>query len=796
MNHQDALPAGHRLRWYEISRLIGKGKFCHTYLATDHNLQRQVVIKEFFPADSCTRADDFSVVPSSARLAQIYSGLLDSFVAEARLLAQYHLENIVQVHNTLELNQTAYMVMTHEKGQSLATMLGENSVPLDQKMLHNIFLPVINGLSAIHKKGVIHGSISPDNIIIRPYGAPVLVDFGSSCVIASRLVSHRSQVVGNSYTPVEQLNPSTGLPGVVSDIYSIAASLYHAIARQPLCDAVERSNAIVSGRVDPFIPLVSTPSERFSTEFLSTVDEGLALKPRHRPESLAEWGESLRSTQAPQGYSIAPVVSNNALLPRVAGAESPCADNSFSSGGDRKPANGKRETSTTNLAENSSDAGNSGASPDDAVEEVIQAHTTVQPVESTCKKTRPADQRYALVAGLAVLVAAGVYSGLSIDKDTTGKEPNALAVEPDTRGSRTNAAEEPLLVAAEPVAPVRWLDVSGISVSAASVTSEPDTPVVAEVTADQKQIQEIVASAVSDPVGSSAANNHKPGVTATKEVGVKAPTELQAGVIEPAEAVASDLAQATTNNRAVKVMAAQSKVEAPSGTWQSLNELPENSPSGAKTDARKVNRIISSLNCGSLAASNNNPALKGMVTQSEIAWLDGGRSDLSALVDSQEVLVLDDVFCAPLSTFKVHANSRQVSLTTGKEHNRFKSGDRLVLNVAVNAFPHNYLYIDYFALDGSVLHMLSSQTTMDDEANQLMRGEGIVLGEPGDIERWDIAAPYGNELISILVTDAPLDIETGDEVEDAQSYLHRINRELASGEYQAVSSIVPILTSE
>lgn len=832
MSHQDALPGGHKLRWYEIDHLIGKGERCHTYLATDHNLQRQVVIKEFFPSEICVRNADFSVAPASERVAQSYQGFRDSFISEAKALAQYHLENIVQVHTTLELNETAYMVMTYEKGQSLADMLAENTIPLDQKLLQNIFLPILEGLSTVHKMGVIHGDINPANVIIRHYGAPVLVDFGSPRIIANQQPANQSLASSMLYVPIELLSKSAGIHGVWSDIYSLAATLYRAINREPPVAALERASVVLSGKDDPNIPLSTTRSSRFDPGFLSAVDFGLALKPQHRPQVLAPWADSLRDAQN-QPNRVPLVTSNNALLPKAGGSDSAVSNQRDSAEPMLKspsrvptpealtPETLPQETTAPQvpIPQPLNSPEKSSADDQRGMADIagVAAEEEITPPSSV--RARMTRSQSAVAAGLGLLLVSGVYFAKPV-ADTLQQESTTVQARADTQNADQgwgpsvadvlNTEHSSEQMAATVVVVAEESDLKAVEVQLAGVVKEKP-PVVAkapgEVVAQVDlqadfQVTALVAEAPLDTLfaeNSSVDGLHRESVTAEELPPVTLDVALQEDLLTEnavqEQLVSADVLAEQRANHPEKVAVTPKATDSLVATINTPDVQAQIS-SFALADTQEVEELVSSIACASVDPIDSSLELKGMVTQSALDWLNGGLAEKSATVGQQQLVVLDDIFCAPLTTFKAHADSDLVRVATDKKDNRFKGGDRLVLDVAVDAFANNYVYVDYFAMDGSVLHMLSSQTTMDSEANQLMRGGSLLLGEAGDIERWDISAPFGNELISILVTDSPLDIESGDEAEDAQSYLHRINQELASGDYQAVSRIIPITTGE
>ena len=86
-DHMDALPSGHRIREYEIRRVLGRGGFGITYLAHDTLLDRDVAVKEYLPTDCAVRTEDYSVRPRSSETSAVYTWGLERFLDEARMMA-------------------------------------------------------------------------------------------------------------------------------------------------------------------------------------------------------------------------------------------------------------------------------------------------------------------------------------------------------------------------------------------------------------------------------------------------------------------------------------------------------------------------------------------------------------------------------------------------------------------------------------------------------------------------------------------------------------------------------------
>jgi len=284
--HSDALPAGTRLLWYEVQRVLGRGGFAITYLAIDPHLQQQVAIKEYLPLGLALRAD--GGVHAKTGSEQTFAWGRERFLAEARTLARFKHPNIVRVVSFFEASNTAYLVMDFEEGQSLTGFLATHPAP-DMKALTAILRPLMDGLEELHRHGFIHRDIKPDNIYLRADGSPVLLDFGAARQALSDRTQNLTALLSPGYAPLEQYFSEQDKQGPWSDIYALAAVMYRAISGKKPAEATLRSNALLNGQPDPLTPLAHLAMGRYPPAFLRAIDHALRLREQERPRSLREW---------------------------------------------------------------------------------------------------------------------------------------------------------------------------------------------------------------------------------------------------------------------------------------------------------------------------------------------------------------------------------------------------------------------------------------------------------------------------------------------------------------------------
>ena len=302
VQHRLALPPGTRIHWYAIESVLGKGGFGITYLARDTNLDRSVAIKEFLPGEFASRDPDGSVHPAAPEHADIYRWGLTRFIEEARVLSRFEHPNIVRVHTVFEDNNTAYMVMAYEQGQSLKALLNQQGT-LSEAQVMALLLPILDGLEQVHQQHFIHRDIKPDNIYLRDDGSPVLIDFGSARQALEGDSRTMTTMVSPGYAPFEQYHSKGEEQGPWTDIYSLGATVFRAISGVNPVDAVTRSRALLDDLPDALPPLQAANHPGYSPALLQAVNHALQFRPAARPQSIGQWRAELQDNERTWGVA-------------------------------------------------------------------------------------------------------------------------------------------------------------------------------------------------------------------------------------------------------------------------------------------------------------------------------------------------------------------------------------------------------------------------------------------------------------------------------------------------------------
>ena len=317
MRTKERLEIGYRLNGrYRVCRSLGQGGFGITYLAEDELLGQKIVIKEYFPAAFARRADDGSIRIMEETDRAAFTEGRNRFLREARILTSLlDVPGVVKAWNYFQENQTAYLVMEYVQGISLRSWLEQNGeVPSFDEALE-MLRPVVLALANIHKKGLLHRDITPDNLMVGANGTVKLLDFGSARSYLREKDSEMTQTVllKSGYAPPEQYDGKS-VQGPWTDIYALSATLYEMITGCMPEDALQRQ--IRDELLEPSVYGAKITPEQ--EEHL--LKRGLALDERERYTSVREFSsdfspeEKLREVRyGRSGWRIA-AISGGVLM--------------------------------------------------------------------------------------------------------------------------------------------------------------------------------------------------------------------------------------------------------------------------------------------------------------------------------------------------------------------------------------------------------------------------------------------------------------------------------------------------
>ena len=222
---------------YVVDEVLGEGGFGITYRATRKESGEIFAIKEYFPFQIASRKKDSGeVVVAKTETAEYMHGK-ERFMKEASILQEYqYLKGIVKVWDCFEANNTAYIVMGYIEGITLKEYISSHG-QMEYEEVIGMLSPVLKALIALHKHGLIHRDISPDNLMIGLDNQVYLIDFGAVKEMDYRKTT--TVLLKAGYAPPEQYLHD-GDMGAWTDVYALCATIYTALSGKIPVDAVAR----------------------------------------------------------------------------------------------------------------------------------------------------------------------------------------------------------------------------------------------------------------------------------------------------------------------------------------------------------------------------------------------------------------------------------------------------------------------------------------------------------------------------------------------------------------------------
>lgn len=271
---------------YIIGSVLGFGGFGITYKAWDKMLDSVVAIKEYYPSGIVNRPPDTKklLLFSGNRRKEFEHGLL-RFVEEARNMTKFNSHNnIVNVFEYFEENNTAYIVMEFLDGCNLSEYIDANGKPDTDKSI-DIICSVCDALRDIHNNGIIHRDISPDNIYLCNNGTVKLIDFGAARFSATE-DKNFTIILKPGFAPPEQYEQISD-QGPKTDIYALGATLYYCITGEKPDESTNRK--IKDTLVSP--QEINAETESYLSD---SIMKAMAIEPSLRFENVDDFEKAIK----------------------------------------------------------------------------------------------------------------------------------------------------------------------------------------------------------------------------------------------------------------------------------------------------------------------------------------------------------------------------------------------------------------------------------------------------------------------------------------------------------------------
>ena len=271
---------------YVIGRAMGEGGFGITYIGYDPVLEIRAAIKEYYPVERCTRNS------LKTREVELFAGISpgsfmrgrEKFLREARILAKMDKQKvIVGVRDYFEENNTAYIVMEYIEGTTFTDLVRERGGRILPGELFSITEPLFEALSELHKSGLIHRDICPDNLMLEN-GQIRLLDFGCARETAKSRDT-LTITLRHGYAPIEQYQQSGG-QGTWTDIYALSATFYYCLTGTVPPHA---TNRITKETLRPLRNQCPELTPRLEKVLL----KGMALRPHQRYRTMEDLHDAI-----------------------------------------------------------------------------------------------------------------------------------------------------------------------------------------------------------------------------------------------------------------------------------------------------------------------------------------------------------------------------------------------------------------------------------------------------------------------------------------------------------------------
>ena len=226
---------------YLVGKVLGQGGFGITYIGWDIALERKVAIKEYYPSGQVSRSPGTRNLTwyTTEAAEQARRDGTQMFLKEARKMSKVDgIPGVVRVLDLFQENGTAYIVMEFIEGVTLKAKLQQTG-PLPWEQVREIFLPAIQTMAQVHKAGLVHRDLSPDNIMLLPDGSVKILDLGAAKDLSLNSGASSMQVAKSGFSPLEQYTQRGG-SGPWTDVYSMAATIYYTLTGKLPPNAIDR----------------------------------------------------------------------------------------------------------------------------------------------------------------------------------------------------------------------------------------------------------------------------------------------------------------------------------------------------------------------------------------------------------------------------------------------------------------------------------------------------------------------------------------------------------------------------
>ena len=257
---------------YRVATKIATGGTSTVYRGLDTRLDRPVALKVM---DSRYAGDE---------------QFLTRFQLEARSVARLKDPGLVAVYDQGLDARHPFLVMELVEGGTLRELLTERG-PMPPHAVAAVLRPVLGGLAAAHRAGLVHRDVKPENVLISDEGDVKIVDFGLVRAVAEAGITSTSVILGTAaYLSPEQVKDGNASPR--SDVYATGIVAYELLTGQTPFSG-DTSLSVAYQRLDTDVPPPSGVISGVPAQFDDLIERATARDPVERYADAQEMGAEL-----------------------------------------------------------------------------------------------------------------------------------------------------------------------------------------------------------------------------------------------------------------------------------------------------------------------------------------------------------------------------------------------------------------------------------------------------------------------------------------------------------------------
>lgn len=277
------IPAELEAAGFQDPAEIGQGGFGVVYRCTQRTLDRTVAVKVL--------------------TADLEPDNLERFmreqVAMGKLSGHPNIVNIFQVGTTA--SGRPYIVMQYHPHGSLGTKIADSG-PIGWRDALRIGVKMAGALETAHRRGMLHRDVKPANILLTEYGEPQLTDFGIARIIGGFETGDGAVMGSPAYTAPEVLLGQP--PGVTSDVYSLASTLFSAGTGHAVFERRKGEQMVAQFLRITQHPMPNLRESGLPADICGVIEQAMSREVKDRPASAEAFGEQLRELQRRHGLPV------------------------------------------------------------------------------------------------------------------------------------------------------------------------------------------------------------------------------------------------------------------------------------------------------------------------------------------------------------------------------------------------------------------------------------------------------------------------------------------------------------